>query len=191
MAPQLSDVAVHYEAALLGTAEVVAGLKAEQLAGPTPCTEWDVRRLLHHVIGGNWMFATMAAGGTVDDLIDRGDFSLDPRGSYVESAGAVIAAWRSPGAMSATCHLPFGDMPAPAAMALHFLDNVVHGWDLARATDQTPVVGHDVAATAMVVAEGMVSPALRATGVFGPEVAVAADASTLDRLVAFLGRSPT
>lgn len=157
----------------------------------TPCSEWDVRRLLHHIIGGNWMFATIATGGTAEQTPDMGDVTLDPRSAYTQSAGAVIAAWSAPGAMAATCQLPFGAMPAPAAMALHFLDNVVHGWDLARATGQTPAVTDDVATVALGVASGMASPELRAAGVFGPEIPCADTAPAVDRLVALLGRSPS
>ena len=43
---------------------------------------------------------------------------------------------------------------------------------------------------ALVVAEGMISDALRATGAFGPPVTVPADAPVGDRLVAFTGRRP-
>lgn len=182
------NVGALYESALVSTGIVVAGVKPKQMVDPTPCSAWDVRRLLHHIIGGNWMFAKVAGGGTAADAPELGDVSLDPRGSYTESAGAVIAAWSAPGAMSSTCHLPFGDMPAVAAQALHFLDNVVHGWDLARATDQDSGIDPDVAAAAYDVAVGMDSPELRAAGVFGPEVDCAADAPTIDRLVALLGR---
>lgn len=174
----------------MGTATVVAGVKAEQLADITPCPAWDVRLLLHHMIGGNWMFATVAGGGTVDDVPEVGDVALDPRRAYTESAGAAIAAWSLPGVMESKCRLPFGDMPAVAAQALHFLDNVVHGWDLARATGQDPVVHPEVAAAAYEVALGMASPELRAAGVFGPEIPCSPDAPMLDRLVALLGRNP-
>ena len=174
----------------MATATVVAGVQPGQLADPTPCPGWDVRLLLHHIIGGNWMFATIAGGGTVADVPEMADVALDPRGTYTESAGAVIAGWSAPGALASTCHMPFGDMPAVAAQALHFLDNVVHGWDLAKATEQDPGIHPEVAEAAYNVARGMVGPDLRAAGAYGPEVACPTQAPVVDRLVAFLGRSP-
>lgn len=179
-----------YEPALVATATVVAGVKPGQLADSTPCPGWDVRLLLHHIVGGNWMFATIAGGGTVADVPEMADVALDPRGAYTESAGAVIAAWSAPGALESTCHLPFGDMPGVAAQALHFLDNVAHGWDLARATKQDPGIHPEVAEAALTVAKGMVGPELRAAGAFGPEVKCRPDAPIVDRLVALLGRTP-
>ncbi len=38
------------------TGRIVAGVKPDQLAGPTPCAEWDTRALLNHTIGVVEMF---------------------------------------------------------------------------------------------------------------------------------------
>jgi len=185
------DLTAVYERSLSATGRVVDGVQPEQLQGPTPCTEWDVRLLLHHVIGANFMFAGVAAGGTMDAGGEMPELTaLDPAAVYAESAAQVLAAWRQPGALDRRCHLSFGDMPARATMAIHLLDTVVHGWDLAKATGQDTTLDPELADAALVVAEGMISDALRATGAFGPAVAVAADAPVGDRLVAFTGRRP-
>jgi uncharacterized protein (TIGR03086 family) len=55
-----------YQRALLATGHVVAGVRPEQLADPTPCRDWDVRLLLNHIIGGNYTFAEVARGGRPD-----------------------------------------------------------------------------------------------------------------------------
>lgn len=44
--------AIHAET-LRGTARVVDGVRADQLEKPTPCTEWDVRALINHMVGVN------------------------------------------------------------------------------------------------------------------------------------------
>ncbi|MGH9273687.1 MAG: maleylpyruvate isomerase N-terminal domain-containing protein, partial [Acidimicrobiales bacterium] len=38
------------------TGRIVAGVKPEQLAVPTPCDDWDLRALLNHTIGVVEMF---------------------------------------------------------------------------------------------------------------------------------------
>ena len=185
------DLTALYERGLVATGRVVDGVQPEQLRNATPCADWDVRLLLHHVIGGNWMFAGVAAGGTMDASGEMPELAaMDPSAVYAESAAVVLDAWRQPGALERRCHLSFGDMPARATMAIHFLDTLVHGWDLATATGQDTTLDPELAAAGMVIAEGMISDALRSTGAFGPAVPVAADAPVGERLVAFTGRRP-
>ena len=185
------DITVVYERALGATGSIVEGVLPEQLPDPTPCPGWDVRVLLHHLIGANWMFAGVAAGGTMDAGGDMPELAaFDPSGAYNDSAAAVVDAWRQPGALDRRCHLSFGDMPARATMAIHFLDVLVHGWDLATATGRDATLDPELAAVGMVVAEGMISDALRATGAFGPAVPWPDDAPVGERLVAFTGRRP-
>ena len=183
--------ALQYRRALLNTGRIVLGVRPEHLSEPTPCPAWDVRLLLNHIIGGNYMFAEVAKGGRVDAGGEMDDHTRpDPGSNYIASADAVMAAWAEPGAMERRCHMPFGDIPASAAVSIHFLDIVVHGWDLARATGQDTTIEADLAAEALDISHGLLSPELRATGVFGPEVPVSADDPLHDRLVAFMGRRP-
>ena len=180
-----------YRRALLHTGRIVVGVRPEHLPLPTPCRDWDVRLLLNHIIGGNYMFAEVAAGGRADATGDMDDHTLpDPGSNYVASAEAVLAAGAAPGAMERRCHMPFGDIPASAAVSIHFLDIVVHGWDLARATGQDTTIEPDLAAEALDISHGLLSPELRETGVFGPEIPISDDNPLHDRLAAFMGRRP-
>jgi uncharacterized protein (TIGR03086 family) len=180
-----------YQRALLATGHIVAGVKPDQLSNPTPCRDWDVRLLLNHIVGGNYMFAEIARGGRVDPTGDMEDYTRpDPGSRYLESAESVLAAWSEPGAMERRCHMPFGDIPAPAAVSIHFLDIVVHGWDLARATGQDTTIAPDLAAEALDISGDLLSPELRDLGVFGPEIPAAAEDPLHERLVAFMGRRP-
>lgn len=180
-----------YQRALLATGHIVAGVRPEQLGNRTPCADWDVRLLLNHIIGGNYMFAELARGGRVDATGEMEDYTRPSPGThYLESAEAVMAAWAEPGAMDRRVHMPFGDVPASAAVCIHFLDIVVHGWDLARATDQDATIAPDLAAEALDISSDLLSPELRDAGVFGPEVPALADDPLHHRLVAFMGRRP-
>lgn len=181
----------HYQRALLRTGRIVAGVRPEHLSLPTPCRNWDVRLLLNHIIGGNLMFAEVARGGRAEVTGEMDDHTRpDPGTNYLASAESVLAAWAEPGAMQRRCHMPFGDVPAQAAVSIHFLDVVVHGWDLARATGQDTTIDPDLAEEALDISHGLLSPELRQVGAFGPEIPAAADDPLHHRLVAFVGRQP-
>jgi len=180
-----------YQRALVRTGHIVAGVRPEHLSLPTPCRDWDVRLLLNHIIGGNEMFAEVARGGTADATGEMEDHTHpDPGTNYLASAESVFGAWAEPGAMERRCRMPFGEIPAPAAVSIHFLDIVVHGWDLARATGQDTAIDADLAAEALDISHGFLSPELRAVGAFGPEIPASTDDPLHDRLVAFMGRTP-
>jgi len=180
-----------YQRALVRTGHIVAGVRPEHIALPTPCRDWDVRLLLNHIIGGNQMFADVARGATVVASGEMDDHTRpDPGTNYLASAESVIAAWSEPGVMDRRCRMPFGDIPASAAVSIHFLDLVVHGWDLARATGQDTAIDADLAAEALDISHDLLSPELRQSGAFGPEIPASAEDPLHERLVAFMGRRP-
>ena len=55
-----------FENAVASTAEIVKATPAGKLDAPTPCTEWDVRTLLNHLIGTLWL-----AEGLFADQVPR------------------------------------------------------------------------------------------------------------------------
>jgi uncharacterized protein (TIGR03086 family) len=78
-----------------------------------------------------------------------------------------------------------------APLGVVLMETVTHGWDLAAATGQAAPYPTDVVEAALSGGQAMLTPDFRGEGKsFGNEVAVAADASALDRLVAFMGRDP-
>ena len=114
----------------------------------------------------------------------------DPAGAYEETARVVSEAWRGPGALERTVHMPFGDVPGPFAVTLHFVDTLVHGWDVARATGQDTDLDPELAGAALAFARENLLVALRGPGrPFGLEVPTTST-SVGDQLVAFMGRTP-
>src|ERR1700683_766367 len=49
--------------AIAQTESIIAAVQDDQLGLPTPCTEYDVRALLSHMVGGLNRVATVGAGG--------------------------------------------------------------------------------------------------------------------------------
>ena len=119
----------------------VGGPHRDQYDDSTPCTEWDVRALLNHLLGtlelGRLCSRTPRPRrhGTGElpptDLV--GD---DPLKAYRVGVEALLAA-ADDDAFDRLHATPFGDMPGAVLAGFTTLDIPVHGWDLARATGQT------------------------------------------------------
>ncbi|WP_181780190.1 TIGR03086 family metal-binding protein, partial [Pseudonocardia pini] len=102
----------------------------------------------------------------------------------------LVAAWSAPSAWSGTVSMGGPDeLPAPMIGGMILGELVLHGWDLARTAGVHPQWSDDVLEAALPVVAGMAEQG-REMGIFGPEVAVAADAPALDRVVALSGRDP-
>jgi uncharacterized protein (TIGR03086 family) len=181
-----------YGRALERTRDVVAGTRRDQLADPTPCTDWDVRKLLNHLIGGCVTFAEGAEGRAVD-MDDHEDYAAEDHvAAYDRASDAARAAAAAPGAMEKQFTLPWGETPGQAALGLVLADAVVHGWDLAQATGQKLPIDDDIAEAIYGMTSSMMEPqgSYPRGDSFGPPVEVAEDASPADRMLAYLGRNP-
>ncbi|MFN8523475.1 MAG: TIGR03086 family metal-binding protein [Chloroflexota bacterium] len=153
---------------------------------PTPCSEWNARQLIEHMTGTNAMIAQAIDPGAV------GAAAADPVGAYEGSVQAMVAATGQAGLMDQKLTLPFGEMPAPGALALAITDQLIHTWDLARALGKPCVLDADLCETALGFMQASMRPEFRGEGKgFGPEVSVAANASVQDRMLGFSGRDPS
>ncbi len=56
-------------------AKVIAGVDVNQLALPTPCSEWDVRATLDHLIGATWMFTLVNQGDLSEVVVHTWDIA--------------------------------------------------------------------------------------------------------------------
>jgi uncharacterized protein (TIGR03086 family) len=186
----MADLVELHRDALAVTRNLVAAVGPDQWSLPTPCTGWDVRDLVNHIVSGNWWVVELVGGRTIDEVGDALDGDVlgdDPLGAYVESAGAADAAFSAPGAMEAMCAVSYGPIPGSAYVGDRFVDVLVHGWDVAVA------IGHDATLDPMLVDAciELVAPMaddLEASGAFGGHVEAPPDASPQTRLLAMLGR---
>src|SRR5262245_29210988 len=174
------------------TTEIVDNIGPDQLTASTPCTEWDVRAVLNHIVGGSTMFAISAEQGSVPDdmlgqLMGGDNVGDDPKGAWVTASQRALTAFEAPGVMEKMVKLPFGEMPAGVALNIAIFDVATHAVDIARATGQH-VTDTELLEGSLEVGRQMIGPELRIPGVFGAEQPVAAGASAEDRLLAFAGR---
>jgi uncharacterized protein (TIGR03086 family) len=172
------------------TGRIVSGVKPDQFGQPTPCSEWDVRGLLNHTVGGLRMFDMAARGQTIDPASFGQDLlGDDPTAAYDRAAADLQEAFAAPGVLEQIHRLPFGDMPGAFVLGIATVEAFQHGWDLARATGQQVEFDPEVSEAVMAVAQMMPADQVRQPNVFGPEAACPAGAPLHDRVAAFLGRS--
>jgi len=175
-------------AALPVTGRLVETITPEQWELPTPCPEWTVRGVVNHLVFGHRRFATALTGGTPpaagDDLLGN-----DPASAYWSSAEAMLAAFRTDGALDRPVTIPAGTLPGFVACELRVVEALVHGWDLARATGRTLELPRALVEESIAFSEEQVGRVPADRTPFGPRQPVADDAAPLDRLAALLGRS--
>jgi uncharacterized protein (TIGR03086 family) len=171
------------------TGRIVAAVKPDQLAGATPCAEWDVRALLNHTIGGVHMFDDAAQEKEFDmSRFGKDMVGTDPADSYAAGAAKLKETLRQPGVLDRTWTMPFGATPGQIAIGIAAVEALQHGWDVAKATGQQFEFDPELGESAMATARMMPPDIVRQPGVFGPEVDCPSGAPLEDRLAAFLGR---
>lgn len=176
---------------------VVEHAAGHDLAIPTPCSAWTLGDLLAHMTAQHRGFAAAARGNGADPANWKiHPLAADPVAAYAEAAEDVIAAFAEPGVPERSFALPeFGpgaEFPGAMAIGFHLIDYVVHAWDVARALGVPYELAPDLADDALAIALAVPGGDYRQgpSAVFAPELTTLADASTLDRILTTLGRSP-
>src|SRR3954454_3056549 len=161
---------------------VVSGVS--DWSAPSPCDEWDARQVAAHVVDVPRLFLARLDGSEPPTLSPQED---------------VVAAWHSARADLERALAERPDQPidsfggkepfADVIGGVLCADTLLHTWDLARASGQDETLDLTGVSAAMAFLSPHADMLLRPGG-FGPEVAVPADASAQDRLIAFAGRDP-
>jgi uncharacterized protein (TIGR03086 family) len=183
-------------AQVLGALADVVDVSEDHLDRPTPCAAFTVGQLRSHVLGWLEFFAAgLADPAAASPRPDPEAFQLadGTRASdAVRRAAATIDAAIANGAAQQLVTMSSSRMAGDGVLAMALGEYIIHGWDLATATGR-PYSAPDAAVVpAHEFLAGMVAPQYRGpeSGFFDMEVAVPADASTLDKLLGFAGRDP-
>ena len=112
-------------------------------ARPTPCTEWDVRQLVNHVVGSDLRYTDLLNGGRAEDFIRRREeetgsapvIGSDPVEDWARAGAALDTALRDRGAMELVVDYPRGPLRGRELLENRLVDITIHTWDLARAID--------------------------------------------------------
>jgi uncharacterized protein (TIGR03086 family) len=163
-------------------------VRGDDLSKSTPCSEFDVRALLNHMIGNMGMAAT-AAEGQKAPFPEGDQFGSDPGAAYEERRQKLLSAVRGAGTLERDWELPFGTLAGSMMASILFMEHLTHGWDVAKATGQDTTMPGDLVTECMALALPM-DQMLRVPGVCGPAVHVPESASPQDKFIAFMGRTP-
>jgi uncharacterized protein (TIGR03086 family) len=163
----------------------LAGVRDDQWAASTPCTDWDVRALVSHVIATHERVAATVTGSTPREPDPEGD--LDAQWS--EASASIAGALDDPDLASKTVGGMFGEQPFESLVGrLLCADTLFHTWDLARATGQDEHLDAEAVQNALEFLEP-IDDAIRRPGGFAPKIDAPADASTQSRFLNFGGRA--
>lgn len=184
------DVAM-FERAVEATGRIVAGTSKEDMESSTPCTEWNVRDVLNHLIGGYESVAA-AAGAEVQSSAATDYTAGDHVAAYEGATSKAVAAFAAPGALEKTYKMGWGDTPGEVLLGLMLADTVVHGWDLAKGTGQDTGIAPELAEAIYGVTSSMLQPqgSFPRGPAFAEPVEVPDDAPIQDKMLAYLGRQP-
>ncbi|MET0800731.1 MAG: TIGR03086 family metal-binding protein [Actinomycetota bacterium] len=187
----MHDVVERYVAALAELDEHVGAIGPQQWHEPTPCTEWDVRALVDHLVYETLWVPDLIAGKTLAEVGDHYDgdrLGDDPVAAWKRASAAAVAGVRSstPGVR---VHTSGGEVTADAYLTEMLFDAVIHGWDLARGIGVAHVIPDDVARDL----EAWVTPLVDVMvtgGSTSRPVETGAEEDPATRLIALSGRTP-
>ena len=186
----MDDDVEQMRAAAEGFSSLLGALREADFTLPTPCEGWDVHALVNHVIRGTATNAASMTGGPEPDR-DADFVGSDPTGALRAAVDPLLAASSAPGALDALYDSRRGKVPGSRMVAIRTIEFAVHGWDLAVATGQQPVVDNELAARCIALdAEYSGDRPRGSDGPYRPALEVAAEASAGRRLAAYFGRNP-
>jgi uncharacterized protein (TIGR03086 family) len=177
--------------------DLVERITPEDLTKTTPCASWTLHGLLSHMATQHHGFAAAADGDGADPAHWRTiRLGEDPVADYRASVNRVLSAFAVHDLEDRKFTLPeFAadfTFAADKALGFHFIDYVVHSWDVAKTLGLPISFEKEVLDVALKLTESIPDGENRVApgAAFGPAVKTAGT-STLDTIVAMLGRSPS
>lgn len=148
----------------------------EKLDEHTPCDAWNVQALVNHMCDTLRYFGAQARGEETEldvnnppDLIGR-----NAGVTYDEFRSEALDAFKNSGDQQAM------------QLGIAFCDQLVHGWDVAKATGQDTTMPDGLAEAAWGILGGNLPPERRGNA-FKPEIATE-EQTTQAKLLAYVGR---
>ena len=183
--------------AVRASVSVVSRVTTQDLDRATPCAQWRLAELLIHMTTQHLGFAAAAEGRGADPAVWRArHLGDDLVAAYTASAVEVLTAFAVEGVAQREFAIPEistqQTFPASRAIGFHFVDTIVHSWDVARSIDVPIQLPADLVRAALPLASAVPDGERRREpgAAFQPGLSAAGQFDPLDRVVALLGRSP-
>ncbi len=186
-----------YQRAITRAKEVVAHIRQDQIDSPTPCTEWNVHAVINHLIGGAELTTAGLLGnafefapGTAESSYIAETYADKLSKAYQVESDAVLAAAGQSGALERVVPTIFGDMSMSQFLMAIATDQLVHTWDLAKATGQDATLDPTLVAVVYPMLKSGFGEMGRQGGFIGPEVPVSDSAGLQEKMLGYMGRQP-
>jgi uncharacterized protein (TIGR03086 family) len=167
---------------------------SDQWQSPTVDTEWDVARLVDHLLDENQWVAPLVGGQsfaqaekTVAALAGQ---ESDRKAAWATAAASAAQAFSAPGALDGTVELSRGSTPVRAYMSEMIFDHTIHAWDLGRAIGSERILPAELVTVVYAELEPLGDLSKAFGGMFAPPVSISDDAPLVDKLIALTGRDP-
>ncbi|MBM3672021.1 MAG: TIGR03086 family protein [Actinobacteria bacterium] len=154
----------------------------QQWDGQSPCSEWDGRGVVEHVIGFHEMLFLKPLGVKADRPRD------DPVARWKATDAALDQALTD-ASLDQEVNGPMGETTPRKLLLALTADVLMHTWDLARAAGLDIELDPDLSASALAMGQKNAAM-LEKSGMFGTPVAVPDDAPVQDRMLGQFGRDP-
>ena len=113
----------------------------------------------------------------------------DPGEAFRASGRQLLGVFSDPDFADGTYATPIGERSGDFVIQMRITETLIHGWDLAQATGQTPAFPEAIAEQTLATMRLTLADRPRDPRGFGMEQPVPADAPAIDRLAGFVGRS--
>ncbi len=164
--------------ALDQTGDVLTAIHEDQFSLPTPCADWNLGRLVAHVVNDPRIMLAMSQGEEVDWSAQPEAVGPGFAAEFRSAADDLIHYWHQ-----------LGDSAEPGQADWQTAEFATHTWDLVRAIGYDRELDPEVAERGLALMSGALTSDNRGDA-FKPEVSVPDDASIYDRLAAYAGRDP-
>jgi uncharacterized protein (TIGR03086 family) len=134
-----AEVSDCYSRSLDSSINFISNVPADAWSNDTPCSDWDVKDVVNHIVYENVWMVALFSGRTIAEVGNEFEGDLvgdDPAGVYVRTANEVKAILAEPNAMSRTCQISSGPVSGADYAKELFLDTLIHGWDIAVGSKQ-------------------------------------------------------
>jgi uncharacterized protein (TIGR03086 family) len=210
-APPETDVRFVFAKAVATGTAVIGAVQPTQLADPTPCDQFTVRQLLGHLVDVLGRVAIVGRGGEPMSASVGINLETTPDDGWTDAwlaaAHDVQAAWSDDASLTQTVVLPWATQSGAEALAMWTNEIIVHTWDLATATGNSPVWDERALVVALdairqqlpsenraamfeAARQGMPEGMRDFPPPFAEAVTVPDDAPLIDKVVAWNGRNP-
>jgi uncharacterized protein (TIGR03086 family) len=168
---------------------VIACVTPDQLTQPTPCTEWDVRALLSHLVLVARRIAVIGQGRSALEVQRETIPDGQVRKEFHAARDKADSAWADDAALTREVEVPWGRMAGGVVLGGYLPEVVTHTWDLWIATGSSTALDAELAEVALAAAHRAI-PAARDQFPFAAVVQVPENADAFARLAGWMGRPP-